>query len=493
MLTQVEAALPAVLSASISAAAMVLVIQAIVWLANARLSPRWCHALWLVVFVRLALPVLPEVPPSITPPKPTAHAVAEYISTLEATPLEMHTPMAQRPALEFQSMPEPPVAARIAPPPADAPPAPWNWKQIFGIIWIAVAMGMLGVMWVSSWCTVRRWHRLSEPVPAKVTQVFEDLCAELQIHKRPRVMLCPALAAPVLAGLWRPRILLPVVVAEQFSVEQLRHVLAHELGHLQRRDLWLHAGVAVLQSLHWFNPFAWYAARRVRAAAERCCDEWVLQRLSLKQGRDYADTLLRVLENPGRAWPLPGIAAMAESKADLTHRIRALAKWSALPRRWMFASASILAVLSFLALTVPGAEKRNSSDGKASPLPTAEITVTVLDAKKEPLANATVKMAGLRVTESPGSAYGWAKREGIPLSFTTGKDGRAAIKYPKKLEGGENVDSISFHVFADGQVPQAAEIPVNADPAPIQLEQAASLRVRALLSCRTRERWRPIS
>src|SRR5687767_5393115 len=118
MLHHAEALLPTVLSASLSAAAVVVVVQAIVWLTGTRLAPKWCHALWLVAFVRLGLPTLPEVPSEITPPKPTPKVVAEYIATLEETePLRPLGPHLKKTALAVPpAVPQPMGPAPLATP-----------------------------------------------------------------------------------------------------------------------------------------------------------------------------------------------------------------------------------------------------------------------------------------------------------------------------------------------------------------------------------------
>jgi bla regulator protein BlaR1 len=81
-----------------------------------------------------------------------------------------------------------------------------------------------------------------------------------------------AVTAPALTGLWKPTILLPTRSLEKLDDEALRFVLLHELAHLRRRDLWTNWILAVLRSLHWFNPFVWWAFHRLRVEAERAAD-----------------------------------------------------------------------------------------------------------------------------------------------------------------------------------------------------------------------------
>jgi tetratricopeptide (TPR) repeat protein len=61
-----------------------------------------------------------------------------------------------------------------------------------------------------------------------------------------------------------------------WSEERLRLVLSHELAHVKRRDGWIELLAHTATVLHWFNPLAWLAVRRLRIERERDCDNAVL-------------------------------------------------------------------------------------------------------------------------------------------------------------------------------------------------------------------------
>ena len=79
------------------------------------------------------------------------------------------------------------------------------------------------------------------------------------------------LASPVLIGLFRPRIVLPVDFTQRFSAEQQSLVLAHERWHLQRLDLWAGLAVSLVRCLFWFHPLLPLAQRRFRLDQTRRC------------------------------------------------------------------------------------------------------------------------------------------------------------------------------------------------------------------------------
>jgi hypothetical protein len=86
----------------------------------------------------------------------------------------------------------------------------------------------------------------------------------------------PAGHSPALVGLLRPRLALPVDFEQRFTAEAQALILAHEAVHRRRRDNAFNGLAAVLTALHWWNPLAWWAARRFQADQELACDAAVL-------------------------------------------------------------------------------------------------------------------------------------------------------------------------------------------------------------------------
>lgn len=102
----------------------------------------------------------------------------------------------------------------------------------------------------------------------------------------------PEGSSPALAGLLRPRLVLPADFEQRYDAGQRRLVLAHEDVHHERHDnLWNALG-ALLCVLHWFNPLAWLALRRMRSDQELACDAAVMARHPGHEAT-YARALLR--------------------------------------------------------------------------------------------------------------------------------------------------------------------------------------------------------
>ena len=97
---------------------------------------------------------------------------------------------------------------------------------------------------------------------------------------------------PLLAGLARPRIVLPADFFLRYDASEQAAVLAHERLHARRGDLWWNALAALIACLFWFHPLAGAARRRFLADQELACDSAVLGS-GLHAPRAYANALLK--------------------------------------------------------------------------------------------------------------------------------------------------------------------------------------------------------
>src|SRR6202030_235572 len=108
----------------------------------------------------------------------------------------------------------------------------------------------------------------------------------------PRLVISREINAPIAFGVLRPKVLLPATVVERLSAAQLRTIMAHELAHVCRGDLWINWLQLGLRAVWWFNPQLWILNRAIRKAREDCCDDLLLVR-GVTSHDAYCDTLLR--------------------------------------------------------------------------------------------------------------------------------------------------------------------------------------------------------
>src|SRR5206468_3087970 len=112
--------------------------------------------------------------------------------------------------------------------------------------------------------------------------------------------------------------------------EELRHVILHELGHLQRHDVAMNWLLTAVRTIHWFNPLAWLAMARVEEERELACDELTLSSLAPHERPGYGRTILKILEHFRTAASVPARVGILNQKERMRRR---LIRISGPPRR----------------------------------------------------------------------------------------------------------------------------------------------------------------
>ncbi len=153
-----------------------------------------------------------------------------------------------------------------------------------------------------------------------------------------RAVLVSDDVGPAVAGLWRPRLVLPDW-ALQLGERERRLMLAHEDEHIRARDPWLLAAAGAALLVAPWNPVVWWQLQRLRLAVEMDCDARVLARDG--DAPAYGELLLRVGRRRAR-FALTA-AALGEPRSFLEHRIRRMT--ARLPRwrwRWLGSAAALV-------------------------------------------------------------------------------------------------------------------------------------------------------
>ncbi len=178
-----------------------------------------------------------------------------------------------------------------------APVAGSRWKAVTPYATGVYFAGVL-VMLIRLWLALhggRRLCRRARPVEEPgLLAIVKEQARVLGLRFLPAVAYCERVAVPVVAGVLRPMILLPVSLAAGLTPDQLTAVLTHELTHLRRYDHWVNILQRVVEAVLFFHPAVWYVSRRITVHREHCCDDAVVA--TGQQCREYAESLIRVAE-----------------------------------------------------------------------------------------------------------------------------------------------------------------------------------------------------
>ena len=143
-----------------------------------------------------------------------------------------------------------------------------DWGMVAAIVWAAGAAVMLGY-------AVLSYFRLRKQVCGAVRA--EDGAWESE-----------RLNSAFLFGYFKPRIFLPT----DLRGKDREYVLSHERVHIVCGDHWIKLVGFLCLSLHWFNPLVWIAYRLLCRDLEIACDEQVVKRYSVEERKAYSRALL---------------------------------------------------------------------------------------------------------------------------------------------------------------------------------------------------------
>jgi beta-lactamase regulating signal transducer with metallopeptidase domain len=212
----------------------------------------------------------------------------------------------------------PVIPSSALPRTTEAPWVPLNWGLLAIGLWLAGAMLfslrlLFGMAWVAR--TARRARPVDDPA---WISALDEARRTLRITAPSTLYLSDGTSIPVVSGLWRHTLLLPLE-AGRWTEERRRVVLLHELSHVRRRDTLVALVAQVARALHWFNPLAHMAVGRLRMEQERACDDLVLE--AGTRAPDYADHLVQIAQayraRGLAAWSAPAMARPSELEGRL--------------------------------------------------------------------------------------------------------------------------------------------------------------------------------
>ncbi|HML68179.1 MAG TPA: M56 family metallopeptidase [Clostridia bacterium] len=231
-------------------------------------APRWITCvLWLVVFLRLIVPVSFSSPVSLLgsvgAPAPT-NGVVTYLSSEE-----MQAGMSTRQTVQSVTNQSVERSASLTPTPQDSADPIQIWLAVGSAVWI---LGICAILLSSAISYFRLSRRVRDAV-----------------FVEPGVFETDAVTSPFVMGVLHPRIILPIGM----SMQARELVLLHERSHLLRLDHLVKPAVFLIASIHWFNPLAWVAFRCFCDDMEASCDERAVRSLERSEIAAYGETLLR--------------------------------------------------------------------------------------------------------------------------------------------------------------------------------------------------------
>jgi bla regulator protein blaR1 len=163
---------------------------------------------------------------------------------------------------------------------------------------------VLAAVWLCGFAAVLftwllRWRRMSAAIRGAVplrdgreVEALRRLERAGGIQKRIEMFLSSASLEPGIFGISRPKLVWPQGISARLDDAHVEAILAHEVGHVRRRDNLFAAIHMLVEAIFWFHPLVWYLGTRLVEEREVACDEEVLALGSDRQ--IYAESILKI-------------------------------------------------------------------------------------------------------------------------------------------------------------------------------------------------------
>jgi len=372
----------AMLQATLQGVVLITIALATVFLFGKHFTSRTNCWIWRLVFLKLILLMLifkpigvPVLPSALTLPNPPNQVVMEGGSAVaisaasDSFSLLNHSP--QNDTIAFQ--PELEAGGAVSSPESPVLHSNFSLLNVLCAFWLVGVLTCLCLL-TRFWFSSKNLRKLSVPLEdSRIREYCRELCDKFEIKSVPRLSVSDAAASPLLIGVFRPEIIFPAATLEVLNSEQLKLVIAHELSHLKRRDLWWSWIPAVSAVLFFFNPFVWWARGRWHLSREMACDELVLS-VTKKSAARYADALIDVsnsIRNSNSTSVVRrviGSTCMIQTNYTLQRRIKAMKNYS----RFSSYSLQTMILFGLASMIVVTPWKLVQSHAKASGPPSVD-------------------------------------------------------------------------------------------------------------------------
>lgn len=336
-----------VLLLSLCGTALAVLLAVLRRLLKNRLPHGLFYYLWLLVLLRLLVPVALPVPGlELTLPEPrSAEAVTPPVSVQAAPDGMVGQPIPFDPSY-VQTVPADTVIT------GNGLELSFQQEKTlwYRSVWTFLCENFLHI-WLAGAAIHFLWFAVSY---FRFCRSLKQDCLPLWEHEQAlleglrgkwRVEACrsPLAQTPMLVGLIRPRIILPETA---ITTLQLECILRHELTHLRRRDLLYKWFTVAVTSFHWFNPLMPWLRREIARCCELSCDEAVIGSMNEDWKRTYGETLLALAAVSALPRAVPA-TTLCEEKKQLKERLVGILKYK-------HVTAVILLLSCLLALLVAG-------------------------------------------------------------------------------------------------------------------------------------------
>jgi beta-lactamase regulating signal transducer with metallopeptidase domain/protein involved in polysaccharide export with SLBB domain len=232
--------------------------------------------------------------------------------------------------------------------PTQTPEHGFDRQSATSLIVLAWAAGVAvqAALHLLGWTRVRRLGREPALGDARWWAALRSMADRVGVRGAVRLLGSSHIDVPVVLGVIRPAIVVPLSMVSELSVEHVEALLAHELAHVRRHDYLVNLVQCGIEAVLFYHPAVWWMSAQVRREREHCCDDTAADAIGSRS--TVASALVALDERRG-----PRLA-LAATGSPLLGRVRRLT--SAVPPRRRSGPVTIVFVATVLIIGLLGGD-----------------------------------------------------------------------------------------------------------------------------------------
>ncbi len=302
------------LEISVYASVLILAVFAIKKVTRNKTSAKLGHLLWLVVLVRLVMPITLDSPIHVNIPQPVAISAPTAESPVyDATSANVHDSASDNSLSSAMND----ITAKN-----NALPTAMPLIDVYLIaftIWALVAFLFATATAVRITLFKHKLKQLNMTDDYK-TQL-EAAKKEIDIKQEIRIALSEHTDIPFVFGAIKPIIVIPKHFKKTMTDTKLSYIILHELCHVKRHDILVNFVWLFACAIHWFNPLAHISYKSYLDSADRACDEMVSHNMHYDEKCEYSQSLIDVMRHAKRSYNPSLALSLCRNKSTLSKRI----------------------------------------------------------------------------------------------------------------------------------------------------------------------------
>lgn len=241
------------------------------------------------------------------------------------------------------------------------------WQQGLVFFWIATVCLFFSFKWVNVYLLSVLLKDRKAITDRRLINLMESLTAKLKLTSAVKLFESDQIKSPIVYA--KNEIILPLNFSTLYKTNQVEASLAHELAHIQRKDLMWRKLFVFVSSLFYFQPLNRLLIQQLNQIAEQRSDYLAAQWTG--KSRALAEALAITADNHFNSCQSQWVPAMKPDKSNLLVRVESLLNPSSKTSHSLIIFVAIL-FGSILITTLPGC---SITHAKTEPFAVAESSI----------------------------------------------------------------------------------------------------------------------